>query len=158
MLRWDSCQILAVNDAVKCLYVFKNTTNVYDNYAKQFSSPIIERFPESEGCIFINIYIYILYMGVDQTSFFQERTFLAKKDVTLAKLSPCPQKPFARPYVGLYGAIFCQKTGVWQGRSERRSNQDNSFCGGCTFTCGVLLFTMVLAHLLRPVLTLPHRN
>ena len=48
-------------------------------------------------------------MGVDQNSFFQERTFLAKKDVTLAKLSPCPQKPFARPYVGLYGAIFVRK-------------------------------------------------
>ena len=90
------------------------------------------------------------YVGLDQNSFFREWPFLAKKN-TLAKLSPCPQKTFVGPYVGLYVGILGRKHGLDRlGTSERLSDHQNSFCGGCTFTCGVLLFTVVLAHLLPP--------
>ena len=76
------------------------------------------------------------YMVVVQNSFFSKRPFLAEKKITLAKLSPYSQKTFAGPYACL-------------------SDHQNSFCGGCAFTCGVLPLSVVLAHLLWPVLTLP---
>ena len=82
-----------------------------------------------------------IYVGLDQNSFFQEWPFLAKKN-TLAKLSPCPQKTFVGPMLGCMWEYLVGSTGltgdIWA--SERPSN---SFCGGCTFTCGVLLFKLV---------------
>ena len=52
-------------------------------------------------------------MVVDQNSFFQEWTFLAKK-TTFAKLSPCLEKTFAGPCWIVRGN-FWYKTAVWQG-------------------------------------------
>ena len=46
---------------------------------------------------------------VVQNSFFSKRPFLAKKKITLAKLSPYSQKTFAGPYVGLYLGSFVSK-------------------------------------------------
>ena len=48
-------------------------------------------------------------MGVVRNSFFSKRPFFAQKKITLAKLSPFPQKTFEGPYVGLYLGIFVRK-------------------------------------------------
>ena len=55
------------------------------------------------------IYIYMDIYGGCSKFFLLETAILSQKKITLAKLSPFPQKTFAGSYVGLYLGIFVRK-------------------------------------------------
>ena len=82
---------------------------------------------------------------------------LSPQKITSAKLSLFPPKIACGPmldYMWEFLVRFMSLTrDIWV--SERPWK---NILWRSTFTCGVLLFTLVLAHLLRPVLALPHRN
>ena len=104
------------------------------------------------------VLLWHLNMVVVQNSFFSKRPFLAEKKFTLAKLSPYSQKTFAGPYVGLYLGIFVRKQKLDKGHLRVWATIKTHSVAAAHSRVGVLLLTVVLAHLLRPVLTLPHRN
>ena len=94
----------------------------------------------------------------DRIRIFQSRPTLPRflcVATTSSKGMAAPRTRKPMPTSGL-GAPSCMA--VCASGIERLSDHQNSFCGGCTFTCGVLLFRVVLAHFLPPSLTLPKRN
>ena len=104
----------------------------------------------------INIWLIYIYGGWSKFLLL-ETAILSQKKFTLAKLSPYPQKTFAGPYVGLYVGISGRKQELDKGHLSVWATI-KIIVWRLHIHMGVLLFTVVLAHLLRPVLTLPHRN
>ena len=100
------------------------------------------------------IYIY----GGCSKFFLLETAILSQKNFYFSQTFAISTKNFRGALCCIVSGNFCYETKAWQGKSACLSDHKNSFCGGCAFTCGVLPLSVLLAHLLRPVLTLPHRN
>ena len=58
---------------------------------------------------YVHMHLCIYLYGGCSIFFLLETAILSQKKITLAKLSPFPQKTFAGPYVALYLGIFVRK-------------------------------------------------
>ena len=109
--------------------------------------------------IHIQCHISYICMVVSKISSLLETAILSQKKFYFSQTFRHIHKKLSRgPMLDCIWEFFVRKQKLDKGHLLCLSDLQNSFCGGCAFTWRVLLLTVVLAHLLGPVLTLPHRN